>query len=160
MSCKLQALNLRKNRSNLTFDLMVCVAALLLIVQVRVGPVSCAYSRLVIPGAVSCFTEQFRGRLREAPWTSFSTASTLSTHRHSRVVSIIASRWAGYGCKFFFLWRIRTSGLFAFRINLKLQWILQTVELLGRAISTSQGRYLHKTTQTQNKRKYPCLEWD
>jgi hypothetical protein len=28
----------------------------------------------------------------------------------------------------------------------------QTVGLLGRAISPSQGRYLHSTTQTQNKR--------
>jgi hypothetical protein len=27
-------------------------------------------------------------------------------------------------------------------------------------ISPSQGRYLYRTTQTQNKRKHPCLEWD
>jgi hypothetical protein len=33
----------------------------------------------------------------------------------------------------------------------------QSVGLLGREISTSQGRYL---TQTQNKHRHPCLEWD
>jgi hypothetical protein len=33
----------------------------------------------------------------------------------------------------------------------------QFVGLLGRVISPSQGRYLHRTTQTQNKRKHPCL---
>jgi hypothetical protein len=41
--------------------------------------------------------------------------------------------------------------LFLFR-NLR-----QSVRLLGRVISPSQGRYL---TQTQNKDKRPCLEWD
>jgi hypothetical protein len=37
-----------------------------------------------------------------------------------------------------------------------------TVELLGRVISPSQGCYLHRATQTQNKRiyKHPCLQWD
>jgi hypothetical protein len=28
---------------------------------------------------------------------------------------------------------------------------IQSVELIGRGISSSQGRYLHKTSQTQNK---------
>jgi hypothetical protein len=38
----------------------------------------------------------------------------------------------------------------------------QTVGLLGRVTSPSQGRHLHRTTQTQNKRthRHPCLEWD
>jgi hypothetical protein len=30
----------------------------------------------------------------------------------------------------------------------------------ARGYSPSQGRYLHRTTQTQNKRRQPCLEWD
>jgi hypothetical protein len=33
----------------------------------------------------------------------------------------------------------------------------QSVGLLGRGISPSQGRYL---AQTQNKHRHPCLEWD
>jgi hypothetical protein len=38
----------------------------------------------------------------------------------------------------------------------------QTVELLGGGISPSQGGYLHRTTQTGNKRthRHPCFEWD
>jgi hypothetical protein len=36
----------------------------------------------------------------------------------------------------------------------------QSVGLLGRGISPSQGHYVHRTTQTQNKRKHPCLERD
>jgi hypothetical protein len=36
----------------------------------------------------------------------------------------------------------------------------QSVGLLGRGISPTEGHYLHRTTQTQNKRKHPCLEWD
>jgi hypothetical protein len=36
----------------------------------------------------------------------------------------------------------------------------QSIGLLGRGISPTQSRYLHRTTQTQNKRKHPCLEWD
>jgi hypothetical protein len=34
------------------------------------------------------------------------------------------------------------------------------VGLFGRMISPPQGRYLHRTTQTQKKRRHPCLEWD
>jgi hypothetical protein len=41
-----------------------------------------------------------------------------------------------------------------------LQFHGQSVGLLGQGISPSQGRYLYRTTQTQNKRKHPCLEWD
>jgi hypothetical protein len=33
----------------------------------------------------------------------------------------------------------------------------QSVGLLGRGISPSQGCYLHRTTQTQNKRRHPCM---
>jgi hypothetical protein len=36
------------------------------------------------------------------------------------------------------------------------QDLRQSVELLGRMISPSQGRYL---TQTQTKQRHPCLEW-
>jgi hypothetical protein len=38
----------------------------------------------------------------------------------------------------------------------------QTIGLLRRVICSSQGRYLHKTKQTQNKctHRHPCLEWD
>jgi hypothetical protein len=38
----------------------------------------------------------------------------------------------------------------------------QSVGLLGRVTSPSHGRYLHRTTQTQNKRtqRHSCLEWD
>jgi hypothetical protein len=35
----------------------------------------------------------------------------------------------------------------------------QSAGLLGRWISLAQGRYLHRTTQTQNKHTHPCLEW-
>jgi hypothetical protein len=38
--------------------------------------------------------------------------------------------------------------------------IRRLVGLLGRGISPSQGRFLHRITQTQNKRKHPYLEWD
>jgi hypothetical protein len=36
----------------------------------------------------------------------------------------------------------------------------QSIALLGQGISPPQGCYLHRTTQTQNKCKHPCLEWD
>jgi hypothetical protein len=38
----------------------------------------------------------------------------------------------------------------------------QSVGFLGRGINPSQGCYLHRTIQTQNKRTHthPCLEWD
>jgi hypothetical protein len=38
----------------------------------------------------------------------------------------------------------------------------QTVELLWRVITSSQGRCLHTRQHKQNKRvrRYPCLEWD
>jgi hypothetical protein len=38
----------------------------------------------------------------------------------------------------------------------------QSTGLLGREISPSQGLYLHRTTQTQNKHthRHPCIEWD
>jgi hypothetical protein len=35
----------------------------------------------------------------------------------------------------------------------------QSLELLGRRISRTQGRYLHRATQTQTSIP-PCLEWD
>jgi hypothetical protein len=35
----------------------------------------------------------------------------------------------------------------------------QSVRLLGREISPSQGRYLHRTTQTQNKRRQKSMPW-
>jgi hypothetical protein len=38
--------------------------------------------------------------------------------------------------------------------------ILERVGLLGRVISLSQGCYLHRITQTQNKHKHSYLEWD
>jgi hypothetical protein len=36
----------------------------------------------------------------------------------------------------------------------------QSVRLLRRGISPLQGVYLHRTTQTQNKRKHPYFEWE
>jgi hypothetical protein len=36
----------------------------------------------------------------------------------------------------------------------------QLVGLLGRVISPTYGHYLRRTTQTQNKRRHPCLECD
>jgi hypothetical protein len=41
--------------------------------------------------------------------------------------------------------------------SLQLLNLRESVGLLGREISPSQGRYL---IQTQNKRRHPCLEWD
>jgi hypothetical protein len=35
----------------------------------------------------------------------------------------------------------------------------QSVELLGRGISPSKGRYLHRTTQTENKRRQTSMPW-
>jgi hypothetical protein len=46
-------------------------------------------------------------------------------------------------------WRIRLCGLFPFRINSEV-WILYT-GLLGRGISPSKGRYLHRITHTRGK---------
>jgi hypothetical protein len=42
---------------------------------------------------------------------------------------------------------------------ISLQFIIfrQSVGLLGRRISPSQGRYLHRTTQTQNKRRQTSM---
>jgi hypothetical protein len=48
---------------------------------------------------------------------------------------------------------------FRSELNLKFR-ILESVGLFGRVISPSQGRFLHRTTQPQNKRRHPCLEWD
>jgi hypothetical protein len=45
-------------------------------------------------------------------------------------------------------------------VSLRFLNLRQLVGLLGRGISLSQGRYLHRTTQTQNKRTHPCLKWD
>jgi hypothetical protein len=63
-----------------------------------------------------------------------------------------------------FFWWIRPSGLFPFRINLKL-WMLQIVNRSPwKGISLSQGCYLHRTTQTQkgctHTYIHPCLKWD
>jgi hypothetical protein len=49
---------------------------------------------------------------------------------------------------FFYLDGLGPSGLFPFRIDLRL-WILQTVGLVGRMMVPSQGSYLHRTTQTE-----------
>jgi hypothetical protein len=59
---------------------------------------------------------------------------------------------------FFFCFYSRCSHL-EHRGSVKLFVSLQfqSVGLLGREISPSQGRYL---TQTQNKHRHPCLEWD
>jgi hypothetical protein len=35
----------------------------------------------------------------------------------------------------------------------------QSVGLLGRRSAPSQGRYVHRTTQTQNKRRQTCKPW-
>jgi hypothetical protein len=48
-------------------------------------------------------------------------------------------------------------------ISLQFLNFKQTVGLLGRGISPTQGRYLHRTSQTQNKRtqyRHTCLEWE
>jgi hypothetical protein len=45
-------------------------------------------------------------------------------------------------------------------VSLQFLNLRQSVGLLGRGISQTQGRYLHRTTQTQNKRRHPYLEWD
>jgi hypothetical protein len=42
-------------------------------------------------------------------------------------------------------------------VSLQFLNLRHSVGLLGRVISQSQGRYL---TQTKNKHRYPCLEWD
>jgi hypothetical protein len=52
-------------------------------------------------------------------------------------------------------WSIGDSWNASFHFSFCLR---QSVGLLGRGISSSQGRCLQRTKQTQNKR--PCLEWD
>jgi hypothetical protein len=42
-------------------------------------------------------------------------------------------------------------------VSLQFLNLRESVGLLGRTITPSQGRYL---TQTHNKHRYPCLEWD
>jgi hypothetical protein len=44
-------------------------------------------------------------------------------------------------------------------ISLQLLDFRQSVGLLGRGISPSEGRYLHRTTQTQNKRRRTPMTW-
>jgi hypothetical protein len=134
MRCKFQALNVRKNRNNLTFwpyDSRGCAAV---VVQVRVGPVSCAYSRLVIPVSRSSSMEGFERH------------RGLHSRLHQCYRSTVTVEWLALlldvGQAIFFLWWIRPSGFFPFRINLKLRCILRT-----EGISTSQGRYLNRTTQ-------------
>jgi hypothetical protein len=43
-------------------------------------------------------------------------------------------------------------------VSLQFFNLRQSVRLLGREINPPQGRYLHRTTHTQNKHKHPCLE--
>jgi hypothetical protein len=47
--------------------------------------------------------------------------------------------------------RPKLSSLFSFRIILKFESYRESVGLLGRGISPTQGRYLYGTTQTQDK---------
>jgi hypothetical protein len=44
-------------------------------------------------------------------------------------------------------------------VSLQFLNLRQSVGLLGRGISPTQGRYLHRTTQTQNKRRQTSLLW-
>jgi hypothetical protein len=50
------------------------------------------------------------------------------------------------------IFRIRPSGLFPIRINLELWSYRQSVGLFGRWSALSQGRYLHRTIQTEETR--------
>jgi hypothetical protein len=45
-------------------------------------------------------------------------------------------------------------------VSLQFLNLIESAGLLGRGITPSQGRYLHWTSQTQNKRRHPCIEWD
>jgi hypothetical protein len=40
-----------------------------------------------------------------------------------------------------------------------ISYLRQSVGLLGWAVNPSQGRYLHRTTQTQNKIRQTCMPW-
>jgi hypothetical protein len=57
----------------------------------------------------------------------------------------------------FLLLPLGAEGIRETLVSLQFLDLRQSVGLLGREISPSQGRYL---TQTQNKRRYPYLEWD
>jgi hypothetical protein len=46
------------------------------------------------------------------------------------------------------------------RTSVKRLILRQSVGLHGQGMSPSLGRYLQKTTQTQNADRHPCLEWD
>jgi hypothetical protein len=62
---------------------------------------------------------------------------------------------------FFPLLRIRPIGLFQFIITSEIMNHRHMVGLLGRVISSSQGLYLHRTTQhRQTRKKHPCLKRD
>jgi hypothetical protein len=59
------------------------------------------------------------------------------------------------------LWILQIVGfevLTAVVMKSPISWIVCKTPCTGD--HPSQGRYLHRTTQTQNKRRYPCLEWD
>jgi hypothetical protein len=44
-------------------------------------------------------------------------------------------------------------------VSLQFLNLRQSVGLLGRGISTLQGRYLHRTAQTQNKSRQTSMPW-
>jgi hypothetical protein len=45
-------------------------------------------------------------------------------------------------------------------ISLQFLYLIQSIGLFGWGISLAQGHYLPRTTDTQNKHRHPCLEWD
>jgi hypothetical protein len=69
---------------------------------------------------------------------------------------------AAFVCSFFIPFFVPTGASMKLSVSLQFLNLGQSVGLLGRVISSSQDIYLHRTTQTLNKRththKHPYLE--
>jgi hypothetical protein len=95
------------------------------------------------------------------------TSNRLAQHCHCQILDYVCLtdiRKENYytGFVFFFQWLLQPildPGLLFSSVII----FSQRVGLLGRAISPSQGPYLHTEQHKQNKRiqyRHPCLEWD
>jgi hypothetical protein len=73
----------------------------------------------------------------------------------------IAAQWCDNECLFSHLDGL--SSLVCSRPELIYEIIVsyrQAIGVLGRGISPLQGRYIYRTTKTQNKVRHRCVEWD
>jgi hypothetical protein len=78
---------------------------------------------------------------------------SLSQYSKFRVVGIYTHFIHSYSC--FFLWSLGHHWNASFHFSFLI--FRQSVGLLGRVIRLSQGHYLHRTTQTQKKRRQTSM---